>query len=203
MGRFRDRRNSGSGSGSGSGEESSDDEGRPRTYRMREKLIDIGDDYQIMYLKNKIRRKHEFTANNKKARIRTTFHMQTADGDTVYKFHKKKMRLRDTYEIENGDDDEVAKIHKDLVNIIRDKFDVSREDGNDIEIEGSIIRKNYEYKDKETGEVIAKVHDCWIDPVAEAYEIEIEPGQDVAFILTIAAAVEAMSLDDEDGSGSD
>ena len=69
------------------------------TFRMREKMMAIGDDYWIEDDDgNKV-----FKVNGKAARLRETFILEDTQGNELSKIQEKKLTVRDKMTIECGD----------------------------------------------------------------------------------------------------
>jgi hypothetical protein len=64
-----------------------------------------------------------FHIDGKVLRPRSTFVIETADGQELLKVKEQRLKLRKTYAIERGGE-EIAKVAKALVNPLRDRFDV-------------------------------------------------------------------------------
>jgi uncharacterized protein YxjI len=65
-------------------------------YRMRQKLIPIGDDYCIEDEEGQ----RAFRVDGKALRLRKTFVLEEASGEKVAKSQERKLRVRDRMEIE-------------------------------------------------------------------------------------------------------
>lgn len=155
-------------------------------YRMREKLVSIGDDY---WIENSDGDK-VFKVNNKAARVRETVIFEDADGHELCKIQERKARVRDSMEIEGPDGDSVAKIHKAMITPLRDRFVVKVGDGPDLEIKGNLV--DHEYTIGEDRDKIAEVSKRWFR-VRDTYGVEIGPGQNDIVILAVTAALEMMT----------
>src|SRR3954451_4979637 len=67
-------------------------------YRMREKLLAIGDDFWIDTDEDR----HAFKVNGKALRLRSTFVLESASGEELLKIQEKKLSIRDTMKLERG-----------------------------------------------------------------------------------------------------
>jgi uncharacterized protein YxjI len=94
--------------------------------------------------------------------------------------------------IKNADDSLAATVKKDLINILRDKWKVEIPEEPDMEIKGNIL--DHEYEIESEGRKIAEVSKKWFR-IRDSYGVEIEPGQDNALILAIAASLDQMAHD--------
>ena len=153
------------------------------TYRMREKMFSIGEDYWIETDGGE----HAFKVNGKAARLRDTFVLESPSGEELFKIQEKKLRVRDTMKIER-DGDTVATVHKALVGF-RDRFRVEVEDGEDLKIHGNIV--DHEYEIERDGDVIASVSKKWFR-VRDTYGVEIRDGEDEPLMLALTVALDEM-----------
>jgi uncharacterized protein YxjI len=157
-------------------------------YRMRQRLISIGDDYWI----EDDAGHRVFKVDGKAMRIRETLHFDDADGNTLLKIQERKLRVRDTMEIEDADGRTVATVRKALVSPLRHRMSVSVDDGPDLDIHGNILQ--HEYSIRSDGATVAEVTKRWFR-IADTYGIEIAPGQNHILILAVATAVDSMAHD--------
>jgi len=162
--------------------------GGARTFRMRQKLVAIGDDYWI----EDDQGQRVYKVNGKAMRIRDTLILEDPDGTELLKIQEKKVRVRDTMEIEDAGGDTVATVKKALITPLRERFDVNVENGEDLEVKGNIV--DHEYKIERGGDKVAEVSKKWFR-VADTYGVEVEPGQDPVLILAVAAVVDTMTQD--------
>lgn len=163
-------------------------EEKGHVYKMHEKLVSIGDDYWIEDEAGE----RVFHIDGKALRIRNTLIFKDLRGNDLYKIQEKLIRIRDTIDIKRADDGLAATVKKDLINILRDKWKVEIPDGPDMEIRGNIL--DHEYEIESDGRKIAEVSKKWFR-IRDTYGVEIEPGQNNALILAIAAALDQMAHD--------
>jgi uncharacterized protein YxjI len=167
----------------GSGEEKS------HVYRMHERLLSIGDDYWIEDEKgNRV-----YFVDGKALRLRDTLIFKDEHGNDLYNIQERLLKIRDTMDIKRADDGRAATVKKAFINILRDRWKVEIPDGPDMEIKGNIL--DYEYEIESDGRKIAEVSKKWFR-IRDTYGVEIEPGQDDALILAIAAALDQMTHND-------
>jgi uncharacterized protein YxjI len=76
---------------------------------------------------------------------------------------------------------------------LRDTWKVEIPDGSEMEIRGNIL--DHEYRIDVEGERIAEVSKKWFH-IRDTYGVEIEPGQDNAFIPAIASALDQNAHED-------
>ncbi len=157
-------------------------------YKMHEKLVSIGDDYWIEDETGE----RAYHVDGKALRIRNTLILKDLRGNELYKIQEKLLRIRDTMNIKNADDSLAATVKKDLINILRDKWKVEIPEDPDMEIKGNIL--DHEYEIESEGRKIAEVSKKWFR-IRDSYGVEIEPGQDNALILAIAASLDQMAHD--------
>lgn len=157
-------------------------------YRMHEKLISLGDDYWIEDENGK----KAFYVDGKALSLRNTLVLKDAQGNDLYKIQKRLLKIRDTLDIKRADDDLAATIKKAFFKILRDKWVVKVPEGSDMEIRGNIL--DYDYEIDSDGKRIAHISKRWFR-MRDSYGVEIEPGQDNALILAIAAALDQMAHD--------
>jgi uncharacterized protein YxjI len=153
------------------------------TFRMREKLMAVGDDFWI----EDDHGHRLFKVNGKAARLRETFILEDANGVELCKIQEKKLSVRDKMTIEHGDT--TATVHKRLLGI-RDHYVIDVEGGEDLKAHGNIL--DHEYEIERDGDTVAKVSKKWFR-VRDTYGVQLASGQDVALILAITVCVDAMA----------
>jgi uncharacterized protein YxjI len=154
-------------------------------YRMREKLLSIGDD---SWIENE-GGDRVFKVNGKALRVRDTLILETPSGDELFSIQKKMLHIRDTMRVEH-DGQTVATVKKALITPLRDRFAVEVEGGQDMEAKGNVV--NHEYKIERGGGKVAEVSKRWFR-VRDTYGIEIDPGQDDALILAVTVCIDQMA----------
>jgi uncharacterized protein YxjI len=160
-----------------------DDEGT--RYRMREKLISIGDDFWIEDADGE----RVFKVNGKALRVRDTLVLESPSGGELYRIQEKKLRVRDTMDIDRGDRT-VATVKKALITPLRERFSIDVDGGADMEAKGNIV--DHEYHIERDGKNVAEISKRWFR-VRDTYGIEIAPDQDDALILAIAVCVDQLA----------
>jgi uncharacterized protein YxjI len=156
-------------------------------YRMRERLLAIGDDFWIDTDDDR----HAFKVNGKALRIRSTFILEDTDGDELLRIREKKLRVRDTMELERRGET-VATVKKALVSPLRDRFAIHLERGGELSAKGNVV--DHEYEIERDGHKIAEISKRWFR-VRDTYGIEIAPGEDDALILAAAVCIDEMAHD--------
>jgi uncharacterized protein YxjI len=154
---------------------------------MREKLFAIGEDF---WIENEAGEK-AFKVDGKALRMRDTLILQDPSGGELFKVQEKALRVRDTMKIER-DGDTAATVKKALVHVVRDRFSIEVEGGEDLEAQGNIV--DHEYKIERGGNHVAEVSKRWFR-IMDTYGIEIAPGENEALILAVVVCIDQMSHD--------
>jgi uncharacterized protein YxjI len=158
------------------------------TYRMREKLVSIGDDFWIEDGDGT----RVFKVNGKALRIRETLVLEDPSGRELLKIQERKLRVRDTMQIEDADGTTVATVKKALVSPLRERFKVDVAGGDELEVQGNIV--DHEYEVSRGRDKIAEVSKRWFR-FADTYGVEVHAGEDPVLILAIAVVVDSLSHD--------
>jgi uncharacterized protein YxjI len=153
-------------------------------YRMRQRLLSIGDDYWIEAEDGR----RAFRVDGKALRIRKTLLLQDAAGNEVAKLQERKLSVRDKMEIER-EGRSVATVKKALVGI-RDRFSIHTEDGADLDAKGNLV--DHEYEITRDGDTVAVVSKRWF-AVRDTYGVEVAQGEDDALVLAITVCIDALS----------
>ena len=161
-------------------------EAGPSRYKMREKLVSIGDDF---WIENE-RGQKTFKVDGKAVRVRNTLKFKDAGGNTLCQIQERMLRVKDTMEIEDAQGKRVALIKKALISPIRDRWTVKIKDGPDLDVKGNIL--DHEYKIGEGRERVAEVSKKWFR-IRDTYGVEIAPGQDDIVILAVTVAIDQMA----------
>ncbi|MDQ1253195.1 MAG: hypothetical protein QG646_2345 [Euryarchaeota archaeon] len=157
-------------------------------YKMHEKLVSIGDDY---WIENEAGER-EFYVDGKALRLRNTLIIRDVQGNEVYKLQEKLLRIKDTMDVLDANGKTAATIKKALISPLRDRWKVEVANGPELEVQGNIL--DHEYKIDAGREKVAEVSKKWFR-IRDTYGVEIEPAQDAALILAIAAALDQMAHD--------
>jgi len=153
-------------------------------YRMRQRLLSIGDDYWIEYEDGS----RAFRVDGKALRVRKTFVLEDPEGREVARLQERKLSVRDKMEIER-DGRELATVKKALVGI-RDRFAIDVAGGADLDAKGNLV--DHEYEIVRDGDTVATVSKRWF-AIRDTYGVAIAPGEDDALLLAITVCVDAMS----------
>jgi uncharacterized protein YxjI len=153
-------------------------------FRMREKLLSIGDDFWIEDEAGN----RAYRVDGKAARLRETILLKDAEGREVAKIQERKLSIRDKMAIER-DGETIATVHKALVGI-RDRFAIDVEGGDGLKAHGNIV--DHEYEIEREGETIARVSKKWFR-VRDSYGVELRAGEDEGVLLAAVVALEALT----------
>jgi len=157
-------------------------------YKMRERLISIGDDYWIENGAGE----RKFFIDGKALRIRETLIIKDAQGNDLYKLKEKLLRIKDTMNIEDAEGRTAASVKKALITPLRDRWKVEVANGPEMDVQGNIL--SHEYGIEAGGAKVAEVSKKWFR-VRDTYGVEVSPGQDAALILAITVALDQMAHD--------
>jgi uncharacterized protein YxjI len=160
--------------------------GGKNRYRMREKLVSIGDDF---WIENEAGQK-VFKVDGKALRIRDTLKFEDTHGNEVAKIQERKLRVKDSMKVEGPNGEELAMVKKALISPIRDRFTVKISNGPDLEVKGNIL--DHEYKIGEGRDTVAQVSRKWFR-VRDTYGVEVEPGQNDIVILAVTVCIDQMA----------
>jgi uncharacterized protein YxjI len=164
-------------------------EGGAEHYRMRHKLVSIGDDYWI----ENDRGERVYKVDGKALRVRETLIFEDARGAELVKIQERMLRARDSMEIEDRDGRRVAMVKKALITPVRERWTVQVADGPDLEVKGNILDHEYTIEDDRTK--VAEVSKRWFR-VADTYGVEVGPGQDPVVILAVTVVLDEMAHPD-------
>ncbi len=155
-------------------------------FRMREKLISIGDDY---WIEDESGNK-AFKVDGKAMRMRDSWVLEDASGNEVATIQEKKMSIRDKIKIELAGGRE-ATVKKAMVGI-RDRFIVEVDGGEDLKVHGNIV--DHEYDIDRDGDKIAEISKKWFR-MRDTYGVEVEHDADTVLVLAVTVAVDSFSHD--------
>ncbi len=155
-------------------------------YQMRQRLISIGDDFWIETDDGQ----RAYKVNGKALRLRKTLIFEDPDGRELAKIQERVARIRDSMEIEDADGHRIALVKKALISPLRDRWDVTIENGPDLEVHGNVLDHEYSFTDGRT--TVATVSKKWFR-VADSYGVEIAPDQDPVVVLAVTVAVDMMA----------
>ncbi|SFL24137.1 LURP-one-related/scramblase family protein [Geodermatophilus ruber] len=155
-------------------------------YRMRQRLVSIGDDYWI----ETDRGQRAYKVDGKALRLRKTLVFEDPDGRELAKIQERVARIKDSMEIEDAEGHRVGMVKKALITPLRDRWVVKIGDGPDLDIQGNVLDHEYTVTDGRTP--VASVSKKWFR-VADTYGVEIAPDQDPVVVLAATVAVDMMA----------
>ena len=159
-------------------------------YKIRQKLISIGDDFWIENQEgNRV-----FKVDGKALRLRKTLFFEDIDGNKLCKIQERLLAIKDTMAIEDADGHQMAVIKKGLIAPLGDHWTVKVRNGPDLDVQGNIL--DHEYSINERRRKIAEVSKKWLS-LTDTYGVEIEAGQNDILILALAIAIDMMSHDED------
>ena len=159
-------------------------------YKIRQKLISIGDDF---WIENHAGQR-VYKVDGKVLRIRKTLVFEDMNGRKLCQIKERLLTIKDTMVIEDADGRDLAVIKKALIAPLRDKWNVKVKDGEDLVVQGNIL--DHEYAVRQGRKGIAQVSKKWFR-LTDTYGVEIEAGQNDILILAIAVAIDMMAHGDE------
>jgi len=158
-------------------------------YKIRQKLISIGDDF---WIENASGQK-VYKVDGKALRIRKTLEFEDAHGKKLAQIKERLLAIKDTMVIEDPNGKDIATVKKALISPLRDKWNVNVKGGDDLVVQGNIL--DLEYDIKQGRKKVAEVSKKWFT-ITDTYGVEIEEGQNDILILAIAVAIDMMAHDE-------
>ena len=162
----------------------------PTRYKIRQKMISIGDDF---WIENEEGRK-VYKVDGKALRLRKTLVFEDMNGDKLCQIQERLLPIKETMAIDGPDGEQMAVVKKALITPLRDKWDVKVKNGPDLDVQGDIL--DHEYSIKQGWNKIAEVSKKWFR-LTDTYGVEIDPGQNDILILAVAVAIDMMAHDDD------
>jgi uncharacterized protein YxjI len=164
-----------------------DDDGPHLRFRMKERLISVGDDYWIEGPDGE----KAFKVNGKALRIRDTWVLEDRGGQEVATIKERKLSIRDAITIDLADGRK-ATVKKALVGI-RERYHVDVDGGPDLKVHGNIVDHEYEIE-VDDGPKVGEVSKKWFR-VRDSYGDEVLDPAATVLVLAVAVAVDSMSHD--------
>ena len=158
-------------------------------YKIRQKLISIGDDFWIENQKGE----KIYKVDGKALHIRKTLEFEDINGKKLAQIKERLLAVKDTMVIENAKGKDLATVKKALISPLRDKWNVNVRGGADLAVQGNIL--DLEYDIKQGRRKVAEVSKKWFT-ITDTYGVEIEDGQNDILILAIAVAIDMMAHDE-------
>ena len=159
-------------------------------YQMRQRMISIGDDYEI----ENDRGERVFRVDGKALRVRKTLLFEDMHGRELCKIQERMLRAKDSMEIEDPGGDRIAMVKKALVTPLRDRWVVKIEDGPDLHVQGNIV--DHEYTIERDKDKVAEISKRWFR-VRDTYGVEVAPGERDILILAVTSAIDEMAHPDK------
>lgn len=160
--------------------------GNATHYKMRQKLVSIGDDFFIEDEQGR----RAFKVDGKALRVRETLIFEDMSGNELCKIQERMLRVRDTMEIEGPDGQTMATVKKAMITPLRERWTVNVAGGQDMDVQGNIV--DHEYTVEGGGQKVAEVSKRWFR-VADTYGVEIAPGQNDVLMLAVTVVVDMMA----------
>jgi uncharacterized protein YxjI len=158
-------------------------------YQMRQRMLSIGDDYEI----ENERGERVFRLDGKALRIRKTILFKDRDGRELARIQERMLRIKDSMEIEGPDGNRIALVKKALITPLRERWVVKVEDGQDLHVQGNIV--DHEYRFERDGAKVAEVSKRWFR-IRDSYGVEVAPGENDVLILAATAVLDTMAHPD-------
>jgi uncharacterized protein YxjI len=155
-------------------------------YKMRQRLVSIGDDFWIETETGE----RAYKVDGKALRVRKTLVLEDPEGHKLAKIQEKMLRIKDAMEVEDADGNRLAMVKKALVSPLRDRWSVEIQDGPNLDIKGNIVDHEYTFTDGRTP--VATVSKKWFR-IADTYGVEVEPGQNPVVVLAATVALDMMA----------
>jgi uncharacterized protein YxjI len=160
--------------------------GNAHRYRMREKLVSIGDDFWIEDESGQ----RAFKVNGKALRVRQTLIFEDPNGTALLKIQDRPVRVRDVMEVESAQGGTVATVRQAMISPLRERFSIDLAAGGEMSAQGNIT--DHEFEIHSGGTKVAEVSKRWFR-VRDTYGIEVAPGQDAPLLLAIAVCIDQMA----------
>ncbi len=158
-------------------------------YRMRQRLVSIGDDFWI----ETDHGERAYKVNGKALRLRKTLILEDPQGHELAKIQQRVLRVKDAMEVEDGDGARLTMIKKALISPLRDRWSVEVAGGPDLEVRGNLV--DHEYTFDADGNTVATVSKQWFR-VADTYGVEVASDQDPIPVLAATVAIDMMTHED-------
>ena len=159
-------------------------------YKIRQKLLSIGDDFWIENQKGD----RVFKVDGKALRLRKTLIFEDIQGNTLAKIQERLLPIKETMVVEDAEGNQLAVIKKGLIAPLGDHWSVNVRGGPNLDVQGNIL--DHEYSISERRNKIAEVSKAWFS-LTDTYGVEIDDGQNDILILAIAIAIDMMAHDDD------
>ena len=159
-------------------------------YKIRQKLLSIGDDFWIENQKGD----RVFKVDGKALRLRKTLIFEDIQGNTLAKIQERLLPIKETMVVEDAEGNQLAVIKKGLIAPLGDHWSVNVRGGPNLDVQGNIL--DHEYSISERRNKIAEVSKAWFS-LTDTYGVEIDDGQNDILILAVAIAIDMMAHDED------
>ena len=160
--------------------------GNATRYRMREKMVSIGDDFWI----ENDHGKKVFKVDGKALRVRSTLRFLDTQGNVLCQIQERKVRVKASMEIEDSNGRRLALVQKAMITPVRPRFSIQIENGPNLNVQGNILA--HEYTIEDNGRKVAQVSKKWFR-VRDTYGVEVSPDQNDIVILAATVALDQMA----------
>ncbi len=160
--------------------------GSATRYKMRQKLVSLGDDFWI----ENDRGERTYKVDGKMLRVRQTLIFEDTQGQELCKIQEKMARVKDSMEIEGPNGERMAMVKKALITPLRERWVVKIGEGPDLQVQGNLL--DHEYSIGEGRDKIAEISKKWFR-IADSYGVQIEQGQNDILVLAVTVAVDMMA----------
>jgi uncharacterized protein YxjI len=157
-------------------------------YKIRQKLMSIGDDFWIENAEGE----RVYKVDGKALRLRKTLIFEDLKGNKLAKIQERLLPIKETMVVEDGEGNQLAVIKKGLIAPLGDHWSVNVRGGPDLDVQGNIL--DHEYSIMERRKKIADVSKKWLS-LTDTYGVEIADGENDILILAVAIAIDMMSHD--------
>jgi uncharacterized protein YxjI len=163
-----------------------DEKPKALRFKMKERLISIGDDYWIEGPDGD----KAYKVNGKALRVRDTWTLEDRSGREVAKIRERKLSIRDAVTIELGGQE--ATVKKAMIGL-RDRYKVEVDGGPDLKVHGNIVDHEYEIE-VDDGPKVGEVSKKWFR-VRDSYGVDVLDPAYTVLVLAVTVAVDALSHD--------
>jgi uncharacterized protein YxjI len=153
-----------------------------RMYLIRERIFDLGDDFDITDESGR----RVYHVDGKALSVRDRLVIEDPSGREVASVHRQLVALRRTYTISIGGE-KVAEVRKNLLTPFRDKFTIDIPGPHDLEMRGDLL--DHEYTVERDGREVAKVSKRWLS-IRDTYAVDVVDGEDHLLILAGVLALD-------------
>jgi uncharacterized protein YxjI len=159
-------------------------------YLIRERLFDVGDDFDITDESGK----PVYRVDGKVLTLRDRLVIEDLSGREVAAVHRQLVALRRTYTISIGGE-KAAEMKKKLFTPFVDKYTIDIPGPNDLELRGDLL--DHEYSVERDGREVASVSKKWFR-VRDTYAVRVAEGEDDLLILAGVLALDLAQASEEE-----